>query len=59
MMALTHELKTPIAVAKLNLETLQKRKLEVLVTLDVPLFTHQKTLVLLVTGVRYLQMMMC
>ena len=28
MMALTHELKTPIAVAKLNLETLQKRKLE-------------------------------
>ncbi len=29
MMALTHELKTPIAVTKLNLETLQKRKLEV------------------------------
>jgi two-component system, OmpR family, sensor histidine kinase CiaH len=28
MMALTHELKTPIAVAKLNLETLLKRKLE-------------------------------
>jgi two-component system, OmpR family, sensor histidine kinase CiaH len=28
MMALTHELKTPIAVAQLNLETLQKRKLE-------------------------------
>ena len=28
MMALTHELKTPIAIAKLNLETLQKRKLE-------------------------------
>jgi signal transduction histidine kinase len=28
IMALTHELKTPIAVAKLNLETLQKRKLE-------------------------------
>jgi two-component system, OmpR family, sensor histidine kinase CiaH len=28
MMAITHELKTPIAVAKLNLETLQKRKLE-------------------------------
>lgn len=28
MMALTHELKTPIAVAKLNLETLQKRKLD-------------------------------
>lgn len=28
MMALTHELKTPIAVAKLNLETLQKRRLE-------------------------------
>ena len=28
LMALTHELKTPIAVAKLNLETLQKRKLE-------------------------------
>ena len=28
MMALTHELKTPIAVTKLNLETLQKRKLE-------------------------------
>ena len=28
MMALTHELKTPIAVATLNLETLQKRKLE-------------------------------
>jgi two-component system, OmpR family, sensor histidine kinase CiaH len=27
MMAITHELKTPIAVAKLNLETLQKRKL--------------------------------
>ncbi|MCC6289136.1 MAG: GHKL domain-containing protein [Chitinophagaceae bacterium] len=28
MMAITHELKTPIAVAKLNLETLLKRKLE-------------------------------
>ena len=28
MMAVTHELKTPIAVAKLNLETLQKYKLE-------------------------------
>ena len=28
MMAVTHELKTPIAVTKLNLETLQKRKLE-------------------------------
>lgn len=28
MMAVTHELKTPIAIAKLNLETLQKRKLE-------------------------------
>lgn len=28
MMAVTHELKTPIAVAKLNLETLLKRKLE-------------------------------
>jgi two-component system sensor histidine kinase CiaH len=28
MMALTHELKTPIAVARLNLETLQKRKLD-------------------------------
>lgn len=28
MMAITHELKTPIAVAKLNLETMQKRKLE-------------------------------
>jgi two-component system, OmpR family, sensor histidine kinase CiaH len=28
MMALTHELKTPIAITKLNLETLQKRKLE-------------------------------
>jgi signal transduction histidine kinase len=28
LMALTHELKTPIAVAKLNLETLQKRKLD-------------------------------
>lgn len=28
MMAITHELKTPIAVAKLNIETLQKRKLE-------------------------------
>ncbi|MBS1510879.1 MAG: HAMP domain-containing histidine kinase [Bacteroidetes bacterium] len=28
LMALTHELKTPIAVTKLNLETLQKRKLE-------------------------------
>ncbi len=28
MMAITHELKTPIAVTKLNLETLQKRKLE-------------------------------
>jgi K+-sensing histidine kinase KdpD len=27
MMAVTHELKTPIAVAKLNLETLQKHKL--------------------------------
>lgn len=29
MMAVTHELKTPIAVAKLNLETLQKHQLEV------------------------------
>ncbi|MBI1781277.1 MAG: two-component sensor histidine kinase [Sphingobacteriales bacterium] len=28
MMAVTHELKTPIAVIKLSLETLQKRKLE-------------------------------
>ena len=28
MMAITHELKTPIAVVKLNLETMQKRKLE-------------------------------
>ena len=28
MMALTHELKTPISVAMLNLETLQKRKLD-------------------------------
>ncbi|PWT98506.1 MAG: two-component sensor histidine kinase [Bacteroidetes bacterium] len=28
MMAITHELKTPIAVVKLNMETLQKRKLE-------------------------------
>lgn len=28
MMAITHELKTPIAVTKLNLETLQRRKLE-------------------------------
>ncbi len=28
MMAVTHELKTPIAVAKLNLETLQKRRLD-------------------------------
>ncbi|MEI9935427.1 MAG: histidine kinase dimerization/phospho-acceptor domain-containing protein [Ferruginibacter sp.] len=28
MMTITHELKTPIAVTKLNLETLQKRKLE-------------------------------
>ena len=28
MMAITHELKTPIAVTRLNLETLQKRKLE-------------------------------
>lgn len=28
MMAITHELKTPIAIASLNLETLQKRKLE-------------------------------
>ncbi len=28
MMALTHELKTPIAVAALNLETIQKRKLD-------------------------------
>ena len=27
-MAITHELKTPIAITKLNLETLQKRKLE-------------------------------
>jgi len=29
MMAITHELKTPIAVTKLNLETMQKRQLEV------------------------------
>jgi signal transduction histidine kinase len=28
MMALTHELKTPIAVARLNLETMQKHKLD-------------------------------
>lgn len=28
MMAVTHELKTPIAIARLNLETLQKRKLD-------------------------------
>ncbi|MBV9989234.1 MAG: GHKL domain-containing protein [Chitinophagaceae bacterium] len=28
MMAITHELKTPIAVTQLNLETLQKRKLD-------------------------------
>lgn len=28
MMAVTHELKTPIAVAKLNLETMQKHRLE-------------------------------
>ncbi|MEO6546950.1 MAG: HAMP domain-containing sensor histidine kinase [Ferruginibacter sp.] len=28
MMAVTHELKTPIAITKLNLETLQKRKLD-------------------------------
>jgi K+-sensing histidine kinase KdpD len=28
MMAITHELKTPIAVAKINLETLQLRKLD-------------------------------
>lgn len=28
MMAITHELKTPIAVARLNLETLQRRKLD-------------------------------
>ena len=28
MMAVTHELKTPIAVARLNLETLQKRRFE-------------------------------
>jgi two-component system, OmpR family, sensor histidine kinase CiaH len=28
MMAITHELKTPIAVTKLNLETLQKRQLD-------------------------------
>ncbi|MFT3982168.1 MAG: ATP-binding protein [Ferruginibacter sp.] len=28
MMAVTHELKTPIAVAQLNLETIQKRKLD-------------------------------
>ncbi len=28
MMAITHELKTPIAVTKLNLETLRKRQLE-------------------------------
>ena len=29
MMAITHELKTPIAVTRLNLETLLKRKLEI------------------------------
>ncbi|MEO7446109.1 MAG: HAMP domain-containing sensor histidine kinase [Ferruginibacter sp.] len=28
MMGVTHELKTPVAIAKLNLETLQKRKLD-------------------------------
>jgi signal transduction histidine kinase len=29
MMAVTHELKTPIAITRLNLETLQRRKLEI------------------------------
>jgi K+-sensing histidine kinase KdpD len=29
MMAITHELKTPIAITQLNLETIQKRKLDV------------------------------
>lgn len=29
MMAITHELKTPIAVTKLNLETMQKRQLDI------------------------------
>jgi len=43
MMAITHELKTPIAVAKLNLETLQKRKLDEVQQRRIILTTLQET----------------
>lgn len=43
MMAVTHELKTPIAIAKLNLETLQKHQLDEAKTQKLLLATLQET----------------
>jgi two-component system sensor histidine kinase CiaH len=43
MMAVTHELKTPIAIAKLNLETLQKHHLDESKTQKLLLATLQET----------------
>lgn len=43
MMAVTHELKTPIAVAKLNLETLQKHQLDEIKRQKLILMTIQET----------------
>lgn len=43
MMAVTHELKTPIAIAKLNLETLQKHHLDEAKTQKLLLATIQET----------------
>lgn len=43
MMAVTHELKTPIAVAKLNLETLQKHQLDETKRQKLILMTIQET----------------
>lgn len=43
MMAVTHELKTPIAVAKLNLETLQKHQLDEAKRQKLILMTIQET----------------
>jgi signal transduction histidine kinase len=43
MMAVTHELKTPIAVAKLNLETLQKYQLDETTRQKLLLMTLQET----------------
>jgi len=43
MMAITHELKTPIAISKLNLETLQKHKLDELKQQKLIAMTLQET----------------